>query len=427
MIIKCPQCSATYDQPASTLGKKVRCTRCQSVWRAEAPAPDVAEPPAAAEEARPPVHHASIGSDSRPATAETRPAPKTDIAPPRPVAVEAPAPMPQAVNGTGHGHGDTDDDESGDDESGDEAEAPAPVIPPPMAASSVSPAPRKDPFAVRPGTTRTSDLPPRVETARASQAQPAAKRAALPQPAFDDFGDDAEAAPSRDHRHRAGTPTGANGTGRHKTAPAPAPDAFWDDDDSTPVLPPTKGAKSSRQRDRAPAPAEADAYDDPYTPASLDDARDGSRTAGRGLLVLGWLALVSLVAGLGAFLYVGRTEVVRALPGIAPVYARAGMPINVRGLEFRDVSFQWTVDAKGRPAMDIAGEVENVSDQPRSVPTVVFAFQDAEGLEIFNWATPIRYTALQPGKRTRFQARIPAPPASVANLQVRFARARGGG
>ncbi len=148
------------------------------------------------------------------------------------------------------------------------------------------------------------------------------------------------------------------------------------------------------------------------------------RGGGNALAVVGWLFFASIVAGLIAFLYVGRASVVRALPGAAPIYASAGLPINVRGLEFRDITYKWGIDRKGRPAMTIAGRVINISQTPQTVPSVAFVFLDAAEAELFNWATPIRDKPLAPGKSTSFEARIPAPPEAVANLQVRFAKAK---
>mgnify|MGYP001351662535 CR=1 FL=1 len=426
MIIKCPQCSATYDQPASTLGKKVRCTRCQNVWRAEPPAPEPIEAPPI-DEPRP----AGRGHDSNPTLGESRAAVQAGMAPPqlRTVAADPQPVPPDALNGA---NSDDDfEDQDAPQPDPDEATDIASVTPAPepIAASPAGSASRKDPFNARPGAGRSTASQPRTETSRAAQTRPTVTRTTVSKPSLDTLhGEDLESPLPREHGRRPSPASGVNGSGRHASVATKQPDAFWEDDESAPLPPPNSAKSAGRAGTRAKKRSEPQTgteFADPYMPAPIDDARETTMAASRGLVVLGWLALLSLIGGLGAFLYMGRAEVVRALPGMAPLYAQAGLPVNIRGLEFRDVSFQWAVDAKGRPAMDIKGEVENVSDQPRSVPTVVFAFLDAEGLEIFNWATPIRYTALQPGKRTKFQARIPAPPASVANLQVRFAKARG--
>jgi hypothetical protein len=177
-------------------------------------------------------------------------------------------------------------------------------------------------------------------------------------------------------------------------------------------------------RDRGKPAAAAWPQGDDLDP-DVDDALEIDRPAGRGWIVtIGWVLFAGIVAGLMAFVYLGRTNVVRTLPGAAPLYAKAGLPVNVRGLEFRNVSYKWGIDRKGRPAMTVAGTVINITNQPQSVPSVAFVFLDAAQAELFNWATPIRDTPLQPGKSTSFEARIPAPPDAVANLQLRFAKSR---
>ena len=120
----------------------------------------------------------------------------------------------------------------------------------------------------------------------------------------------------------------------------------------------------------------------------------------------------------------GSSTVVRLLPATAPVYAALGIPVNVRGLEFAGVAYEWQIDPRGRPAISIKGEVRNISREARSVPSVVVSFLDQEGLELFDWATPMRLSALQPGASAPFSTLVPAPPESVRNVEIRFAKAR---
>ncbi len=115
---------------------------------------------------------------------------------------------------------------------------------------------------------------------------------------------------------------------------------------------------------------------------------------------------------------------IEAVPATANIYDRFGLGTAAApGLEFAAVSQSWTVDAKARPALEIKGEVRNSSNDPLTVPTVVFALFDQDGLEIFNWATPIKSTKLASGKTTRFTVKIPAPPDAAKKLEVRFAKA----
>jgi hypothetical protein len=141
-------------------------------------------------------------------------------------------------------------------------------------------------------------------------------------------------------------------------------------------------------------------------------------------VLAGWLAILAAVGGVLVTAVLAPERMVRLLPGTAAIYAAMGVPVNVRGLEFSNLGYRWAGDNAGRPALEIAGEVTNITTEPLIVPTVVFALLDEDGLEIFHWATVIRRSALPPGKTTRFQARIPAPPEAVRGLQVHFATER---
>jgi predicted Zn finger-like uncharacterized protein len=502
MIIKCPQCSATYDVPsaAAVQGRKVRCTRCAHVWRAEViegevsaapqsgavpasppagnPAPQAAPVPApAAQEPRtiaPPMRQemqpamsAERGQDGPAAPARSAPpqqadngAPPPNLAAARPMGgtdrghelgagrAQAASPdfnrMPDFVPATerrtdtslaagpasagtmaaGMSSGSNGFNGGGQPAQSDmrsEMRAPA-FAPVPVAAPAhdISPPRRND---------REPQRAPAVRAAGANSATQGRGRDEAWDQVEDSIGrvtgaprqERPELAPPKDAMNGAGPRlddqrgTGRTQGGRAVARPA-APtrpnlddEGFW--------------------REKAPQPAAAWPDEIARTDATAHDDQeldggDRPRRGGGALVLVGWLGLAGVIAGLLSLLYFARTEVVRALPGLAPVYAAAGLPVNVRGLEFRDISYKWGIDRKGRTRLTIAGKVINVSAEPRRVPSVAFVFLDAAEEELFNWATAIRDAPLAPGKTTSFEASVPAPPEAVANLQVRFAKTR---
>ena len=141
-------------------------------------------------------------------------------------------------------------------------------------------------------------------------------------------------------------------------------------------------------------------------------------------MVLGWFIFVSVLTGLAAFSYLNRQFVVRMLPGAAKIYASVGAPVNVRGLEFTGVDTQWQLDQRGHPVLSITGQIKNVSKQPQSVPSVVFAFRDEAGQELFEWATAVRINSLAPGATAPFTDIVLAPADAVRNVEIRFAKLR---
>jgi predicted Zn finger-like uncharacterized protein len=140
-------------------------------------------------------------------------------------------------------------------------------------------------------------------------------------------------------------------------------------------------------------------------------------------LMAGWAGLALFVVLTVTLLITQRVGVVSALPGAASAYSSIGLPVNVRGLDFDKVTSTWTVEA-GRSILEIHGDIVNVTDDEMSVPTVVFALRNAKGLEVYQWAAEVRNEPLAGGERTPFVARIPTPPKSIKNVQVKFAKAR---
>lgn len=150
-----------------------------------------------------------------------------------------------------------------------------------------------------------------------------------------------------------------------------------------------------------------------------------ARRRGSGVIAVaaGWVLLIGFVGGVLSLAYTKRVEVVRLLPGAAKAYARLGIPVNVRGLQFENVRYSWSVDA-GRPTLEVSGDIVNVTAQSLKVPTVVFALQNEADVEVYQWAADVRKEPLAARDRTRFVARIPTPPKSIRSVQVRFAKYR---
>ena len=76
-----------------------------------------------------------------------------------------------------------------------------------------------------------------------------------------------------------------------------------------------------------------------------------------------------------------------------------------------------------RPLLAVRGEVVNVADSPREVPTLSFVLRDGEGRETYAWTLDgVEARTLDPGEATSFLTRIAAPPAHVRVVEIRFAR-----
>lgn len=137
----------------------------------------------------------------------------------------------------------------------------------------------------------------------------------------------------------------------------------------------------------------------------------------------GWAGLALVLAGIASLAYFQRVNIVRMLPGAASAYERAGLPVNVRGLEFDKVKYSWETST-GRPVLEVYGDIVNITSKPLKVPTVVFGLRTKEKVEVYQWAMDVRSELLPAGERTAFSAQIPAPPKSIRDVKVRFAKIR---
>ncbi len=155
--------------------------------------------------------------------------------------------------------------------------------------------------------------------------------------------------------------------------------------------------------------------------ASLVPSVAASAAMQRRKLITGWSGLGCFVFVFMVMAYLYRVDIVRGLPGSAGVYSSLGIPVNIRGLEIRNVTFSWESDS-GTPILYVQGVIQNITNRRVAVPTVVFAFLDNRGEELYHWAKRVDARSLEAGTQTNFAARVPSPPQAVENLQVRFAK-----
>lgn len=129
--------------------------------------------------------------------------------------------------------------------------------------------------------------------------------------------------------------------------------------------------------------------------------------------------LFALALSLFAVAFSFRTEIVGRLPDLASLYALAGLDVNLRGLEFRDLrTFRELED--GAIVLVIEGTVENVTAQSAYVPAIRFALRSEDAQEIYAWVVEPRIRHLDRGETTRIRTRLASPPDLAADIHVRF-------
>jgi predicted Zn finger-like uncharacterized protein len=137
--------------------------------------------------------------------------------------------------------------------------------------------------------------------------------------------------------------------------------------------------------------------------------------------VMTWAA----AAGIAALVSLGvwRQAVVDLVPDLAGLYAVAGLPVNIRGLEFRDVNTVETTE-NGVPLLVVRGTIENVTEEDVDVPRLRLAVRGTSGREIFVWTAMPSKQELSAGEALPFFAQLASPPAEGREVAVRFIGAR---
>ncbi|MCI4678554.1 DUF3426 domain-containing protein [Rhodoblastus acidophilus] len=143
-------------------------------------------------------------------------------------------------------------------------------------------------------------------------------------------------------------------------------------------------------------------------------AEKRTRAPGAVTLVLAGFAAWAMLIG-------GRTQIVRLVPAVAPLYATLGLDVNLRRMGVEHVSAR-LVNEDGRQVLIVSGEIDNLSSSPRAAPRMRFAVIDADGGEIYHWTAAPPKARLAAGETAEFRARLAAPPKEGHEIRVRFAR-----
>jgi predicted Zn finger-like uncharacterized protein len=114
-----------------------------------------------------------------------------------------------------------------------------------------------------------------------------------------------------------------------------------------------------------------------------------------------------------------RKEVVRHVPQLASLYARIGLPVNLRGLDFADVRIGSEIH-DGVPVMVVEGTIVNRVSMPVDVPRLRFSLRSVTGAELYAWTAQPGQPVLEPGQSLPFRSRLASPPAETHDVQVRF-------
>jgi hypothetical protein len=132
----------------------------------------------------------------------------------------------------------------------------------------------------------------------------------------------------------------------------------------------------------------------------------------------GWAGAVAILIGVMALIAL-REKIVDVAPPAAKGFAAIGLPVNLAGLELREVRSHIEMDG-ARKVLAVEGEIANTRRESRSVPPVALTVRGEDGQAKYAWTTRVAKSRLEPGETIAFRARLASPPESGADVLVRF-------
>jgi predicted Zn finger-like uncharacterized protein len=131
------------------------------------------------------------------------------------------------------------------------------------------------------------------------------------------------------------------------------------------------------------------------------------------------LLVMAGTAALAGGAYSQRERIVRVLPQSAAVFVLAGAPVNLRGIDIRDVKSRMAED-NGVNVLVVDGNLVSLAKDKVNVPRLRLAVLSETGQEIYVWSAQADRATLQPGETLNFRRRLAAPPVDGRSVSVRF-------
>jgi hypothetical protein len=176
-----------------------------------------------------------------------------------------------------------------------------------------------------------------------------------------------------------------------------------------PALPPI-----SDQAIPSPAePAPQAAHFSRKKPPPQAAPRQPQRRSHAALAAAGLVAIVTLMLA-------GRETIVRQWPPAAQAFAVLGLPVNLNGLDIRDMRTRIVQEPTQR-VLTIDGQIRNLRDHSQALPELLLSLRDSAGREVYAWKAPPPKSGLTRGETIQFRARLASPPEGAQSVRVQFA------
>lgn len=212
------------------------------------------------------------------------------------------------------------------------------------------------------------------------------------------------------------------------TAARPEPDL-----PAEPALPEAEAPPIQPDQEAPPMPPRARGADAPSAGAGRPQSPAGglatplrrfrrapaAPSSGRSFRFSPAAAVLLLGTAILATFLLGREQVVRTVPDSAGLYERLGLPVNLRGVEFRGLGGAKEI-VDGVVVLVVEGQLVNITGRTVDLPRLRLAVRDAAGKEIYTWTATPPKMRLEAGESVPFRSRLASPPPDGSSIEVRF-------
>lgn len=130
-------------------------------------------------------------------------------------------------------------------------------------------------------------------------------------------------------------------------------------------------------------------------------------------LLIGFLVLFCVVA------VIGRERIVATFPDFAGIYELIGLKVNLRGLDFQNVTAHQEMDGS-TPVLVVDGDVINLGNESKSLPAVRVTLKSSTGRDVYAWNYTLPQLNIDQMGKVHFKTRLLAPPEASVTVEVRF-------
>ncbi len=131
------------------------------------------------------------------------------------------------------------------------------------------------------------------------------------------------------------------------------------------------------------------------------------------VLLIGFLVMFCVVG------VVGRERIVATLPDLAGIYELLGLKVNLRGLDFQDVTARQEMDGS-TPVLLVEGDIINLDSESKGLPAVRVTLKSSTGRDVYAWNYALPQLSIDQMGKVHFKTRLLAPPEASVTVEVRF-------